>query len=101
MKKCRNPRNVSDIWRNMVNCENGFIDMEVAFRINFYLSQNEVIEVKNSNHDLDDPNKDHNDLKDDHVSLSKGYFWDSLADCLRQLFFFCFLFRLFTLFSTL
>ena len=30
----------------MVNCENGFIDMEVAFRINFYLSQNEVIEVK-------------------------------------------------------
>ena len=70
MKKCRNPRNVSDIWRNMVNCENGFIDMEVAFRINFYLSQNEVIGVKNSNHDLDDPNKDHNDLKDDHVSLS-------------------------------
>ena len=66
-----------------MNCENGFIDMEVAFRINFYLSQNEVIGVKNSNHDLDDPNKDHNDLKDDHVSLSKGYFWDSLADCLR------------------
>ena len=42
--------------------EPGFTDMEVAFRIIFYLSQNEVIEVKNSNHDLDDPNKDHNDL---------------------------------------
>ena len=42
-----------------------FIDMEVAFRINLYRGQNEVIEVKNSNHDLDDPNKDHNDLKDD------------------------------------
>ena len=45
--------------------EPGFIDMEVAFRINFYLSQNEVIEVKNSNHDLDDLNKDHKNLKDD------------------------------------
>ena len=42
-----------------------FIDMEVAFRINLYRGQNEVIEVKNSNRDLDDLNKDHNDLKDD------------------------------------
>ena len=40
-----------------------FIDMEVAFRINLYRGQNEVIEVKNSNHDLDDPNKNHNDLE--------------------------------------
>ena len=23
------------------------------------------------------------DLRHSHVSLSKGYFWDSLADCLR------------------
>lgn len=55
-----------------MDCENEpeFIDMEVAFRINLYLGENEVIEVKKSNHDLDDPNKDHNDLKDDHVSLS-------------------------------
>ena len=43
-----------------------FIDMEVAFRINLYRGQNEVIEVKNSNYDLDDLNKDHNDHKDDH-----------------------------------
>lgn len=42
-----------------------FIDMEVAFRINLYRGQNEVIEVKNSYYDLDDPNKEHNDLKDD------------------------------------
>ena len=35
------------------------------FRINFYRGQNETIEVKNSNHALDDPNKDHNGLKDD------------------------------------
>ena len=34
--------------------EPGFTDMEVAFRIIFYLSQNEVIEVRNSNRDLDD-----------------------------------------------
>lgn len=38
---------------------------EVAFRINPYRGQNEVIEVKNSNHDLDDLNKDHKNLKDD------------------------------------
>ena len=42
-----------------------FIDMEVAFRINLYRGQNEIIEVKNSNYELDDLNKDHNDLKDD------------------------------------
>lgn len=42
-----------------------FIDMEVAFRINLYRGQNEVIEVKDSNLDLDDPNKDHKDLKGD------------------------------------
>ena len=42
-----------------------FIDMEVAFRINLYRGQNEVIEVKNRDHDLDDPNKGHDDLKDD------------------------------------
>ena len=42
-----------------------FIDMEVAFRINLYRGQNEVIEVKNRDRDLDDLNKDHNDLKDD------------------------------------
>lgn len=29
-----------------------FIDMEVAFRINLYRGQNEVIEVKNRDHDL-------------------------------------------------
>ena len=42
-----------------------FIDMEVAFRINLYRGQNEVIEVKNRDRELDDLNKDHNDLKDD------------------------------------
>ena len=42
-----------------------FIDKEVAFRINLYRGQNEVIEVKNSNRDLNDLNKDHNDLKGD------------------------------------
>lgn len=45
--------------------ESEFIDMEVAFRINLYRGQNEVIEVKNSDCDLDDRNKGHNDLKDD------------------------------------
>ena len=42
-----------------------FIDMEVAFRINLYRGQNEVIEVKNLNRDPDDLNKDQKDLKDD------------------------------------
>ena len=36
--------------------------MEAAFRINLYRGQNEVIEVKNSNRDL---NKDPNDLNKD------------------------------------
>lgn len=35
-----------------------FIDMEVAFRINLYRGQNEVIKVKNQNCDLDNPNND-------------------------------------------
>lgn len=39
--------------------------MEVAFRINLYRGQNEVIGVKNSNRDLDDLNKDPNDLNKD------------------------------------
>ena len=39
--------------------------MEVAFSISLYRGQNEVIEVKNSKRDLDDLNKDHNDLKCD------------------------------------
>lgn len=39
-----------------------FIDMEVAFRINLYRGQNEVIGVKNQNRD---PDKEHDDLKDD------------------------------------
>lgn len=46
-------------------CEPEFIDMEVAFRINLYRGQNEVIEVKNLNRDPDDLNKDQKDLKDD------------------------------------
>ena len=40
-----------------------FIDMEVAFRINLYRGQNEVIKVKNQNCDLDNPNNDRNDLE--------------------------------------
>lgn len=40
-----------------------FIDMEVAFRINIYRGQNEVIKVKNQNCDLDNPNNDRNDLE--------------------------------------
>ena len=49
-----------------------FIDMEVAFRINLYRGQKEIIEVRNSNHDLNDPNKDHNDLKCDlEIQLAK------------------------------
>lgn len=40
-----------------------FIDMEVAFRINLYRGQNEVIKVKNQNRDLDNPNNDRNDLE--------------------------------------
>ena len=37
--------------------------MEVAFRINLYRGQNEVIKVKNQNCDLDNPNNDRNDLE--------------------------------------
>lgn len=40
-----------------------FIDMEVAFRINLYRGQNEIIKVKNQNCDLDNPNNDRNDLE--------------------------------------
>ena len=40
-----------------------FIDMEVAFRINLYQGQNEVIKVKNQNCELDAPNNDRNDLE--------------------------------------
>lgn len=40
-----------------------FIDMEVAFRINLYRGQNEVIKVKNQNCELDAPNNDRNDLE--------------------------------------
>lgn len=40
-----------------------FIDMEVAFRINLYRGQNEVIKVKNQNCDLDNLNNDRNDLE--------------------------------------
>ena len=40
-----------------------FIDMEVAFRINLYRGQNEVIKVKNQNCDLDNPTTDRNDLE--------------------------------------
>lgn len=40
-----------------------FIDMEVAFRINLYRGQDEVIKVKNQNCDLDNPNNDRNDLE--------------------------------------
>ena len=43
-----------------------FIDMEVAFRINLYRGQNEVIEVKNRDHDLNrdlnDPDREPDDL---------------------------------------
>ena len=42
--------------------------MEAAFRINLYRGQNEVIEVKNSNRDL---NKDPNDLNKDPNDLNK------------------------------
>ena len=48
-----------------------FIDMEVAFRINLYRGQNEVIEVKNSNRDLDGLNKDLDDLNKDLDDLNK------------------------------
>lgn len=48
-----------------------FIDMEVAFRINLYRGQNEVIEVKNSNRDLDGLNKDLDDLNKDPDDLDK------------------------------
>ena len=40
-----------------------FIDMEVAFSINLYRGQNEVIKVKNQNCDLDNPTTDRNDLE--------------------------------------
>ena len=42
-----------------------FIDMEVAFRINLYRGQNEVIEVKNRDHDLNDGSNDLNRELDD------------------------------------
>ena len=42
-----------------------FIDMEVAFRINLYRGQNEVIKINIPNRDLNDPDNDPNDLKVD------------------------------------
>ena len=42
-----------------------FIDMEVAFRINLYRGQNEVIEVKNRDHDLNHGSNDLNREPDD------------------------------------
>ena len=42
-----------------------FIDMEVAFRINLYRGQNEVIEVKNRDHDLNHGSNDLNRELDD------------------------------------
>lgn len=52
-----------------------FIDMEVAFRINLYRGQNEVIEVKNRDHDLNhgsnDLNRELNDLNHEPVDLDR------------------------------
>lgn len=42
-----------------------FIDMEVTFRINLYRGQNEVIEVKNRDHDLNHGSNDLNREPDD------------------------------------
>ena len=50
-----------------------FIDMEVAFRINLYRGQNEVIEVKNRDHDLNhgsnDLNREPDNLNHEPVDL--------------------------------
>ena len=52
-----------------------FIDMEVAFRINLYRGQNEVIEVKNRDHDLNhgsnDLNREPDDLNHEPVDLDR------------------------------
>ena len=52
-----------------------FIDMEVAFRINLYRGQNEVIEVKNRDHDLNhgsnDLNRELDDLNHEPVDLDR------------------------------
>ena len=52
-----------------------FIDMEVAFRINLYRGQNEVIEVKNRDHDLNhgsnDLNRELDDLNHEPVDLAR------------------------------
>ena len=52
-----------------------FIDMEVAFRINLYRGQNEVIEVKNRDHDLNhgsnDLNRELDDLNHEPVGLDR------------------------------
>ena len=52
-----------------------FIDMEVAFRINLYRGQNEVIEVKNRDHDLNhgsnDLNREPDNLNHEPVDLDR------------------------------
>ena len=52
-----------------------FIDMEVAFPINLYRGQNEVIEVKNRDHDLNhgsnDLNRELDDLNHEPVDLDR------------------------------
>ena len=52
-----------------------FIDMEVAFRIDLYRGQNEVIEVKNRDHDLNhgsnDLNRELDDLNHEPVDLDR------------------------------
>ena len=52
-----------------------FIDMEVAFRINLYSGQNEVIEVKNRDHDLNhgsnDLNREPDNLNHEPVDLDR------------------------------
>lgn len=52
-----------------------FIDMEVAFRINLYRGQNEVIEVKNRDHDLNhgsnDLNREPDDLNHEPADLNR------------------------------
>ena len=63
-----------------------FIDMEVAFRINLYRGQNEVIEVKNRDHDLNhgsnDLNRELDDLNHEVIRKSPELTYKSLGEIL-------------------